>query len=347
MRKLFLAYLFAFMVFVVHANPISPDLLSEIWFEADPDTGDAMLMMEFCPEVFGGYPTWENIVFVCDGIEYQIPAGLDFPEQGTIMVINASQLMPGMALTPNSGTLQIFQRIGVHDYLLHNVPFSSVYPLLPGQSFVFARATSLYGETVVFLAKDSPPTPGTNAYNCVNLASLNLTCIGSGNGAPIEGINATYSSFLGTTDANGNLNVNIYPHYGYLTLWSVVDNVVQYHYSQVWAVEPGEEINQTLQLTTTNHDDALPISNAVIRAHPSPFVSGKHLDIKIIGNGFKPSECVVLVYNARGQRIQRIPFTDSGIASWKPSRHVSTGVYTLRLMQGSKELSQTRVSILK
>ncbi len=304
-------------------------------------------MLELCDDGLFDYLDWNLLFFETGDTQVQLPPS--FVPWGVYQpgVINATDLLPGLDLSPNSGTLNIKYQYSTQYplLLLHSITFSESYPLYPNQSFVWHTFVNQIGESFHAWVKDSPPTPASHPYNSLARAQLNITCVDQF-GSPIPNLRISFLGTYGITDATGNFSAQLPASKSTLMVYHASD--WELLYLEELVLEPLDVVNRDLVITMTSVDEAvtelIPIK---LRAFPSPFISGKHDVVSLALKGNAQSDANVLIYNSKGQFVDLIKLNGRNEASWKPSRKLGNGVYYLRLVSQGSELDRQSIVIIK
>lgn len=326
------------------ANPIMPEVLSELWFN---DQGH--LMLELCMNFSFNNQTVDlaDIHLVNDAMDVAIPqAGAisDYP-----YVLDVTALLPGFVLNPEVDTLQIYfdngsEFVGNTWYRWGNCTYSEISAIAPGQSA--ARVHTMDGHV---LAKDEPPTPGTHAYDPVACDTL-IIMVTDQFGGPVSGAPVWISLAWVTqsTDENGIFSILLPATCCYVNVRHPQTNEVVYEQSRFLEPHQTTVIPVTISMTA-NAEEVIPVVKTGLRGYPNPFnsMASDRIGFSYAGDAKLGRESCIRIYDAKGRFLQQIRMSSKGAASWQPPADIGSGHYLARLISNNRIVDTTAITINK
>lgn len=332
------------------ANPVSPKFVSEIWF-----TAESHCMLEIYPQYIGTFEL-NKVIFFNGDTQAQLPADLQMPGNDSLLVVDATALMPALNYDPMGDTLQTKYRMEEgwdidSDYCCWGEAIANdVNPPEVGQSIVMARGSGHDGLAFMW-CKDEPPTPGIFAYSPQARATLRVRCINQ-NGNPVPNVPISHSNFypfLGYTDTEGVLVDSVLA--GRLDLRILHPETNQVLYQQSRWLEPHHETAVNLVITMTdNAEYVIPVaSGTLFIAYPNPFDQSQTatLTLSYQGKAKLDRHSYVKIYNLKGQYITEFKMPPNGKTNWKPGSDISSGMYFVRLINGNRIQESLTLQVIK
>jgi len=351
MKRMSLIIGFISLLVMLCANPVIPQLISEIWFN---ESGH--LMVEFGLEYYPNSPavSLSDIHLVHGSYDATIPTigGISY---NSAYVLDITSLMPEMVLNPLCDTLEAYYSNDSEYFASYfswgdNISAYYINSLAPGESIV--QKHTFWG----FMPfKDSPPTPGSSPYQPVARHIITIT-VADQFGNPLNNVslyqslsaNGLFPPVTEYTDINGAYADTVYAGKCHVKVWHPQTN--EEIFSQYYWLTPNgsTHIPITIQMTA-NADEVAPVIEKGLHAYPNPFNSDASGSVSFTynGNAKLSRDSYLRIYDTKGRFIQQIEMNSKGTASWQPSPETASGLYLARLISGKRIVDTATFSIIK
>jgi hypothetical protein len=349
MKFILLAWVIIFIAAALPANPVIPQIVSEMWFD---ESGH--LMVEFCSSYyyFNSVP-FSDMYIVHGGSEFSIPqaggVGYNYPQ-----VLDLTALVPELNLDPLSDTLWVqfdYQDgWGGYSYISWGDDFGySAQAPQPGESLVLCH--TFFGYTPV---KDNPPTPGTNPFQALARDTLRVVVTDqSGNPLPDVPVYCSnpgngFPPYTNYTDANGVFADTVYAGKTFIRVTHPQSNVPvseQYY----WLEPNAATVIPITIYTTAPADEVLPVARPGLKAYPVPFnkQTAEAITFRYEGVIKLQKGSYIRLYDMKGRFVTQIGMSAKGEAHWQPDTGISSGTYFARLISGNRIMDTATLTVTK
>jgi len=352
MKVMFLTMCLFFVIIALYSNPVMEKLMSEVWFA---DNGH--FMMEFYPE---GVAYFISPFYLSNGEEsIIIPYDFATAPYDSVLVFDITEMIPGLNFNPLGDVLILQNLMGTTlltmEYLSWGNGFNNtINPPLPGQSLVQSWNYHHLPESNPYTwYKEEPLTPGLadQWVPLINARDTLFITITDQDNNPVADLPLYWRETelpYGYTD-----NYGMYADTVLAGRWKIIikhpltDEII--FNNQYW-LEPNQTTTISIQVNiTANSDEIAPaIVQKGLQAYPSPFNSrnADAITFKYDGEAKLIGDTYIKLYDTKGRFILQIPMSAKGMASWKPSSEIGSGMYFARLISKNRIIDTTTLTII-
>ncbi len=350
MKKSIMTCAILLLALSASANPVTPRSLARLWF----DSGD--LYLQFAQDYMGpGYlDRIPELTFVNSAGTWQFPDTF-VPPTSLPCTVNISEAIPGFSFDPQNDQLIVQDSLSWAPHWQESISWGpgdtvALHPLLAGQSAVQVMVGTYEGSVAAW-AKDIGTEGGFSPVHGYTL------CVHTQNqyGVPVSGV-PVYVSFINyistyytpfSTDADGNWQSNFCA----VPTWvRVLDPLTQEIVLDTrFYPEPDATEQLTAVVTSVTADDHVQTaSGQVLRVHPSVLNSagGNTVSLKYGSENSLSGTAELRLFDLRGRILARAEMPAGGELEWRLPE-LPSGIYFIALEQGSRQLGQGRITIIK
>jgi hypothetical protein len=348
MNKQFVIFLFLWIAVCIGANPLAPNIMSELWYNQD-----GHLLLEICPLYFWAYGDLQ-LSFSNGDIIVAKPDSLIIPADGETAVWDISAAMPELNLNPHGDTLGVRLYSPSMGFTMDwesiswgSSTASNVSLLATGQSWVCQMVHGDMGSWSHW-CKEEIATPNAYPYTSRSRAWLNLRFIDA-SGNPYSQVEYYATNLMGVTDSTGVVADSILT--GHLQIIYRIPSHEHYTYLPPVFLEPDQVYDCTVNFSGQDNQDTNlhPQRTCLLKIYPSPYLkcSGEATKIEYIGKLRLTPRSIVKIYNSKGQFIESIAMPENGKVQWQPKQGLSTGVYLLRVVSENRIVATSYLTVIK
>ena len=338
MKKLFiLSFLLLCFALPVHANPIMPSYISEIYFD---DNGNWTIEL-YDYYHLGNQPNLDDCYIESTTNLAYFNNGITFNVDDTLLVTN-DDMQTDLIINREGDFLSarwaIFDEIRWGDY-----PYSHVNAPYPGQSL--CRVAIGDDDPYFLLAKENQPSLGNNPFHAQTFGSLN-GIVTYDNGVPIGGAIVSFNpvNFSVITDEFGYFLICDMYGMNYNLTVTVNDTIIV---DTTVTIEPDGttyvELSPDFDIDPQPQHETISISN-----YPNPFYEETEIHYSLP----QYAAGTITIFNSKGQKIREIPVSpNENSTSWsgldKNNNKVPSGVYFYNLESEDKILASGKMLYLR
>ncbi len=343
MKKFIILIFFLSFTIILHANPIEPIVLSEIYFD---DNGDWSI--ELYDYLQLGVNSLDFCILMSQSDTAHFNTGISFTSNDTLVVTNAD-MQTDFFIDKDGDVLTIYGNIWggyIFDTICWgDMPNSNVNSPYPGQSL--ARVV-IYGDDAYFLlAKENQPSLGYNPFHVQTFGGIQGN-VSDDSGYPIQGVQV---------DIISPISLTVYvDEVGYFLIDGLYG--MNYTLSAYKAGYPSVEVGVTVEpdsissvsfVLVPQSADPNPQENTVsISNNPNPFYEKTEIHYSLPHT----SSGSITIFNSKGQKIKEIPVSPTeNSVSWygldEKNKYVPSGVYFYNLESEDKTLASGKMLYLR
>ncbi len=330
------------------ANPQVARLIARVWFN---DADEFMVMFGDETAMYAPLP---QLSFCTMAGTYYFPDGYTLPVYYPC-VVNFSQLIPGFTIQRDADYFRL--NLDLYSEILNWGPevnlVNDMHALSPGQAAVYTQVGSVWGWTYNAWAKDQIQ-PSGDAYEPTLNYTLNLH-LQTTDGAPAPDV-PIYLSFTGdlptnyttiSTNAQGDWQMNASAVRTRLQVNDPLTNTPVL--AEIIFPEPGENIqlNATVSGVAVS-DPWLPEGSGQLRVSPSLLNSatGNTVSLRYGQENSLAGSAEIRLFDLRGRVLASAEMSAGGEYNWTLP-DLPSGIYFIALEQGSRQLGQARITVIK
>jgi len=368
MKKIILFFFFLSLIISgnLKANPISPPpVISELYFNNNEWTLELVFNTMGYPQV----SVSDSFFIITSTDTVAFKHGFIITQNTPILITKDSLAYP-LLIKKNGDLVQIGERYhgmffnldaGWNPFTFGNIANAQVSAPLPGQSIKRFKCHDYgNGSDYYYIAKDSHPTLGTDAFNATASSSFSGHVYDS-NHNPFPGVSLgpillycspPYTTGL-LTDANG-----YYSSIGYSYLYSFIRHItIQKQFCNsidtTFSIEPDSAcvIDFTLDSCTVGLNDISKSNNYSMQVFPNP--GSENFTFQIIAPELNYTDGLIKIYNIAGEMVNLIPVNkhdSSASIAWNGKGRysdLSSGLYTCSFEINGNPVAMQKLIIKK
>jgi hypothetical protein len=322
-------------------------LISEAWFAEN-----GHLMLEICHSETP-MNNLNKFTFCHGDMQSVFPDSIDLNHGPFVLDLN--EHLPEMVFNPTADSLLVFFKWFGRDFYIDRLRWgdgleNDISSLLPGQSI--ARSITwhetYWGPSPVDLwVKDAPPTPDSCFFEPVARSVVKVKVVDQQNN-PVPYVNCYNEvdyQVSSVTDARGEYTETLLPGKLRLTIKNPITN--EYVYEQYHWLEPNETKTIQVQIELPAQ---FPYSEYKgLHVFPAPFnpLKADRINFRYYGKTNISSGSFIKLYDTKGRFVEKVHIPPNGIASWKPTSDIPSGMYLARIVKGNRIIDTKTFVVVK
>ena len=339
MKKFIILIFLLSFTFILHANPIMPKILSEIYFDDNDEW--SIELYDYSGLTLGNL---DSSYLISSSDTAYFNDGISFNYDDTLVVTN-SDMQTDFTIDKDGDILYIDGSFYDEMYW-GNYPYSHVNAPSSGQSL--CRVAIGNDDPYFLLAKEGQPSLGYNPFHVQTFGNLE-GYVYDETGSPIEGTEVVCSCifpliYMTTTNCNGFFGI----YNMYAMNYDLSTTLCGYTpYDTTVTIEPNATTFIIIQPNCAIEQIQI-YQNISISNHPNPFYEETEIHYSLPHN----STGTITIFNSKGLKVKEIPVSpNENSISWsgfnEHNKKVPSGVYYYKLESRDKTLASGKMLYLR